>query len=168
MVSLLRERGVIAWATEYIRTTTAEQYHLSGRSCEQLLKDGAAFVLELLSKYDPLRSTFILESDEPNAISILEHLSTGGIAISYAALARNFCYGRSLIVTSHQRMGLASANAHSGDLFSVLYGGGVPYVLRRREWGWEFIGDSYFPDLNKGEAIDVQRVGDMKEEIFHI
>lgn len=165
---MLAERGVVAWTSEYIRTTTAEQYHLGGRKPEQLLKDGSAFILELLSKCDPKYSSHILRSDELAANSILECLSFGGCATSYAALAQNFCYGRSLVVTAHQRLGLAAASTRPGDFVSVLHGGGVPYVLRRDGCGWEFIGDSYFPDLIQGEAVNQKRVGRSQEEVFHI
>ncbi|KAF7540999.1 hypothetical protein G7054_g930 [Neopestalotiopsis clavispora] len=146
---------VPGWLSGYIQTTTAEQHELSGRSPGLLIKDGATFILELLSSSDRQQSRVMsknIQLDKDTIDSIYE-ISQGGDARIYEALARNFCFGRCLVLTSNYGMGLAPVNARAGDVVSVLYGSGVPYILRKGTEHWEFIGDSYFPRLARGEAL---------------
>jgi len=64
--------------------------------------------------------------------------------------------GRQLFVTHRGYMGLASKGVKEGDLVTVLLGGDMPFLLRKREEGssLQFIGEAYVHGLMYGEAID--------------
>ena len=142
-VPLQAERRAMDWINSYIKATTAEQYRLSGNTAEQILRDGSAYLLDLLSsnKYQEIYLTS--HGDGQDIMGLLRALSVGGNPESYASLASNFCFNRSFIVTSNGRMGIGPAGSRSGDFIAVIFGGGVPYVLQKQESGLLFVGVIY-------------------------
>jgi hypothetical protein len=159
--------SLLDWVASWVKTTTAEQYRLSGRTAEQILKDGSASLLELLSdKYEQSCSTN--QSCSPDFIPLLDELSIGGDPESYTSLATNFCYNRKFIITSKRRMGIGPTGTQPGDLISVIFGGGVPYILRTQENGFLFVGESYIHGLMDGEAIRAWKEGELVEEIVEL
>lgn len=64
---------------------------------------------------------------------------------------------RRLFVTSTGHLGLGPAGMMSGDVVVVLFGGRVPYVLRRVGDGyWRFVGECYVDGFMHGEALEPQ------------
>jgi hypothetical protein len=168
-VSFLPEgAALLDWITSWVKATTAEQYRLSGRAAEQILKDGSAYLRELLSsdKYEWSCST--PQCGDQDFIPLLDELSIGGDPASYTSLASNFCYNRKFIVTSQRRMGIAPTGTRPGDFVSVIFGGGVPYILRTQESGFLFVGESYIHGLMNGEAIRAWNQGELIEEIIEL
>ncbi|KAK1830651.1 heterokaryon incompatibility protein-domain-containing protein [Podospora conica] len=64
--------------------------------------------------------------------------------------------GRQLMLTAHDRWGLAPEDAENGDILVVMPGGAVPYVLRKRQVGgvenlYQFMGECYVHGCMDGE-----------------
>lgn len=153
------------WIASWVMVTTAEQHLLGGRTADQVLKDGAAYLYNVLS---------INEHQQPyhpnnqEVIGSLRELSTGGDAEIYAALASNFCLNRKFIVTREGRMGIGPTGTESGDLIFVLFGGGVPYILRRQDSAFLLVGESYVRGLMGGEAVQAWQRGELAEEMIEL
>ncbi|PHH91522.1 hypothetical protein CDD83_125 [Cordyceps sp. RAO-2017] len=116
----------------WVRATTAEQFRLGGNTQAQTLKDGSAFLLDLLSRRGH-------QSDSPDIMVLLRKLSDGGRPESYVSLASNFCLHRNFIVTSKGRMGIGPSATLPGDGVFVIFGGGVPYIIRKLQGGSVFV-----------------------------
>ena len=167
-ISLLTEGHILNWTNHFIKTTTAEQYCLSGRVWDQSFKDGLAYLYNLFLVNEARMSFFISKSGNENAMTLLQHLSDGGKLEEYAALAANYCFNRSFIITSAGQMGIGPSDTRIGDTVSVILGGGVPYIIRRHGASWAFVGESYVQGLMNGEAIQAYKQGVIPEEILEI
>jgi hypothetical protein len=163
----LPERRAIDWISSCIKATTAEQHRLSGNTPEQILKDGSAYLLDLLSS-NGYQESQLTSGDGQDVIGLLMALSVGGKPESYASLAGNFCFNRSLVVTSNGRMGIGPEGTRPGDFIAVIFGGGVPYILRKQESGYLFVGESYIHGLMDGEAVQARDQGELAEEILEL
>lgn len=70
-------------------------------------------------------------------------------------------HGRAFVITKKGYLGLAPRKTRVGDVVSVLRGGDVPFILRRRvrsgqkeeEETWEFVGESFVLGLMEGQGI---------------
>ena len=62
---------------------------------------------------------------------------------------RQFC------VTKKGYMGWAPPAAAVGDRICVLFGGQVPYVVRRQKEGYKFLGESYIHGMMNGEVLNM-------------
>ncbi|KAI0458461.1 HET domain-containing protein [Xylaria acuta] len=144
-------RALPDWIASWFKATTAEQQRISGRTADRILKDGSAYLYNVLSSSD-----------------LLSKLSMGGDAEIYSALASNFCLNRKFIVTLEGRMGIAPVGTQQGDLVFVIFGGGVPYILRTQESGFLFVGQSYINGLMGGEAVHALEQGELAEEIIEL
>lgn len=164
LASSLEKNSDTEWIECFIRATTADQCQISGRSSEQLLKDGSAYLLHLI------RDTELQISIQNNhdIISSLVTLSIGGDSSSFMTLARNFCFNRQFFVTSGQRMGIGPSGVQPGDCVAVIFGGGVPCVLRRRDKGFSFVGESYVHGIMKGEAMEAWKTGEIPEDSIEL
>ncbi|PVH70822.1 HET domain-containing protein [Cadophora sp. DSE1049] len=167
-ISLLAEKDILSWANHIIKTTTAEQHSLGGRVWDQTLKDGLAYLHDLLLDNKAQMSFFISKSGDGEAIDVLQLLSDGGESEEYAALARNYCFNRSFIITSAGRMGIGPSDTRVGDTVAVIFGGGVPYIIRPQGASWAFVGESYVQGLMNGEAIQACQQGVAQKEILYI
>lgn len=88
-----------------------------------------------------------------------------GDADQFGVLVGKACHEREFFVTSHGRMGLCPRDTRAGDLIVVLYGGSVPYVLRKAgENGWRFVGECYVDGIMFGEAMRSEAVN----QLYHI
>ncbi len=58
-------------------------------------------------------------------------------------------------------MGTGPADWQLGDPVVILYGGGVPYVIRRQESRWSFSGESYCYNVTQGEVIEARDRGEL-------
>ncbi|RYP64543.1 hypothetical protein DL769_006620 [Monosporascus sp. CRB-8-3] len=166
-VPFLPEGEARDWIRSYVKATTADQYQLWGRTAKQLLRDGAAFLLERLSSGECRMASGTVSQ---MIVDLLNEMATGGDPESYAALARNFCLSRAFVVTANRRLGIGPAGTREGDEIAVMFGGGVPYVLRKREGdvGYLFVGESYIHGLMNGEAIGAWKRGELAEEVLEL
>ncbi|KAI0100390.1 HET domain-containing protein [Nemania sp. FL0031] len=158
-------RTLLDLIASWVKATTVDQQRLSGRTADQILKDGSAYLYNLLSNTED-RQTYTI--NDQDVIGLLRNLSIGGNADIYAALASNFCLNRKLIVTSEGSLGIGPMGAKVGDLVFVIFGGEVPYILRA--WGtlFRFVGQSYIDGLMSGEAIHMREQGELEEEIIEL
>ena len=79
--------------------------------------------------------------------------SAGGVQEHYAPLMRNYCFGRSLIITKAGWMGRGLSSTCQGDTVLVVLGGGVHYTIRPFDKYWNFVGQSYISGFMAGEII---------------
>lgn len=67
---------------------------------------------------------------------------------------------RRLFITSSGHLGLGPASMMSGDIVAVLFGGKVPFVLRRVEDDqWKLVGECYVDGFMQGEALTTRGEG---------
>ena len=63
--------------------------------------------------------------------------------------------GRKIFVTQKGFLGLGPAEVEPGDVVCILFGGNLPYVIRRRPQDeYTFLGPSYVHGIMDGEAYD--------------
>ncbi|GAW20849.1 hypothetical protein ANO14919_103610 [Xylariales sp. No.14919] len=162
---LLEGKPIADWIGPWVKTTTAEQHIISGKTAEQIFKDGMAYLYNVLSSGACHQLHF---TNDQEITGLLRELSMGGDAEVYAALASNFCLGRKFIMTLEGRMGIGPTGTQPGDLVFVLFGGGVPYILRKQESGFYFVGESYIHGLMGGEAVQAWQRDELVEEILEL
>jgi hypothetical protein len=81
---------------------------------------------------------------------------------------------RRFFISEKGYIGLAASNAAPGDKIAVLFGGKVPYILRRNEHEsseasettWTFLGDSYVHGIMDGEVIESLERGEVTKELI--
>ena len=101
------------------------------------------------------------------------------ISKSKGVLDFDFCvmtstWNRRFFISEKGYIGLAPSNAAPGDKIAVLFGGKVPYVLRRNEPAssgtsdttWTFLGDSYVHGIMDGEVIESLERGEVMKELI--
>jgi hypothetical protein len=76
---------------------------------------------------------------------------------AYYDCLMKMCTGRRYYFTE-ESFGIAPALAQKGDLVCILFGGNVPYVLRKVGAKYLFIGDYYLYGSMDGEAVSKQRM----------
>ncbi|KAJ2995769.1 hypothetical protein NUW58_g1177 [Xylaria curta] len=85
---LLQGRPIADWIGPWIKTTTAEQHLICGRTAEQIFKDGSAYLYNVLSSGTCHQLHL---ADDRETRGRLRELSTGGDAEVYAALVSRRC-----------------------------------------------------------------------------
>lgn len=91
-------------ANMYIETTTAENHILTGRTAREILKDGSRYLLDLLTKQSSAVFPSAELSTRTESIQLFEKAAAGGEPEAYAALAHNFCFSRTFLITAGGRM----------------------------------------------------------------
>lgn len=160
----------------FIKCTTADLLSISGKSSQQIRKNGCAYLLTQLGVAQEQKGGLLASMHLPFStnrlrrapyLEALREGAEGGEPEAYASLARNYCLNRRFFVTADRRLGIGPKWAREGDLVCVLFGGGVPYVVRPRPGGqFEFIGESYVYGLMDGQAVDAWRTGHLQQEVF--
>ncbi|KAH7088077.1 HET domain-containing protein [Paraphoma chrysanthemicola] len=148
----------------FIKASTAEQHRLSGRSAEQIQADGAAYLLNILAMDILQEKETVSQSGNQEMLEALKTISNGGDQASYLSLARNFCHNRSFVVTENGRVGIGPLGTRPGDLVAVIFGGGVPYIIRQEGSSFLVVGETYIYGLMSGEAIEEWRKGQLEEK----
>ncbi|KAF2174689.1 hypothetical protein K469DRAFT_613736, partial [Zopfia rhizophila CBS 207.26] len=101
--------------------------------------------------------------------SALLQLSKTGDADQFAVVAGKACDERLFFFTRDGHMGLCPRAARVGDLIVILYGGSVPYVLRRHSDDcYTFVGECYVHGMMFGEALVKKERYDIKEQVFRL
>lgn len=139
--------------SSWVKVTTADHHELGGATAEQEVRNGAAYLLDHWKMATSERQEVV-------------DLSVGGDSEAYESLARNFCFKRKFIITTKGRMGIGPKEAESGDIVAVLFGGGLPYILRGQGQSFVLVGESYINDLSDGEAVQAWENGESAEQVF--
>ncbi|KAM0233138.1 hypothetical protein ACHAP5_010493 [Fusarium lateritium] len=167
-VSLLTPQDMDSWQKTFIQTMTADQHSINGRSMDQGLADGAAWLHRLLQRNTTASSLFIEQEHKGLEVDKLLEGSCNGIPEHCESLVRNFCFDRAFIITSDGRMGIAPSNVCQGDKVLVLLGGGVPYIVRVCGEYWSFVGEAYIDSLMGGETIQAYSQGKIRKQTFSL
>ncbi|KAM3066636.1 hypothetical protein ACMFMF_010142 [Clarireedia jacksonii] len=141
---LLPVYGAMEWLTSYIKATTADHHILGGRTETQLIKDGSAYLLTLLSRHEAVTTSSTSTKPTSELLNLLQNLSVGGDAEVYTSLSFNFCFQRSFFITMQGRMGIGPLVTGPGDRIAILFGGEVPYVLRTQVGVSLLLGESKY------------------------
>ncbi|KAK7959733.1 uncharacterized protein PG986_004587 [Apiospora aurea] len=189
------------WVADLVRVTTADQHNSSGYTWEQCLHYGSRYLRNLviscrkdilsfprLSSATRAHDT-LLDILLANLLSGLKDIVDQQAEAAYVALARNFCFNRTFLITTDGKMGLGPSAAQSGDTVAVISGGGVPFVLRSQQGPhlqaqdrvdrekeingqeslqcyWHVVGESYIQGLMNGEAVEASQQGIVKEQLL--
>lgn len=169
--SLLRTgQNITSWIENFVKATTAEQYQLSQSSLDKNLSDCCMYLTDLVETKDEIGS--LLPQTSSGHVESLRQLfpnATDGNPENYVSLARIFCYNRVFFITSNGQMGIGPSDSAIGDTVAVMFGGGVPYLMRphrKASNAWQLVGESYIPGLMHGEAIPKCEQGILREEIM--
>ncbi|KZZ99027.1 HET domain-containing protein [Moelleriella libera RCEF 2490] len=158
---------VIDCITQFVETTTAEQHALIGRTWEQSLTDGAAYLIQLLQD-EETQVALPFQENRESILGSLKRRSIGGEPEDYAVLALKYCFSRCFFVTSTGHIGIGPSNTEVGDYVSVIMGGGVPYVLRSNGSNRHFVGESYVEGYMRGEALQECQQGSVQMAVLNI
>ncbi|OTA07293.1 hypothetical protein A9Z42_0081710 [Trichoderma parareesei] len=84
-----------------------------------------------------------------------------------------YALGRRFFVTKKGYFGLGPQKAEPGDRIGVLFGSGVPFVLRR--WNsaegkrvWKIVGECYVHAIMQGEVIQKWELGSAEARMLHL
>ncbi|PQE09113.1 Heterokaryon incompatibility protein [Rutstroemia sp. NJR-2017a BVV2] len=166
---LLPALGAADWLTSYIKATTAGHHIIGGRTETQIMRDGSAYLLGLLTRNENLTSTDSTSVESTSKlIYLLQSLSIDGDAEVYTSISYNFCFQWSFFVTKQGRMGIGPVVTRPGDRIAILFGGEVPYVLRSRDGVVILLGESYVHGLMQGEIIQALRKGKLAPQMIEI
>ena len=78
------------------------------------------------------------------------------------------CLERRFFITQSGYMGVGPEAMRDGDCVVILFGGKVPYILRRAGSRWRFVGDAYVPVLMEGQAVNRWKATKSKATTFEI
>ena len=97
---------------------------------------------------------------DPSLLAMYDRLGSGGNIrhVSTCMLGSRF------FVTKNKGIGFGAAALDEGDDIFILFGGNVPYVLRRAHDGFLFVGEAYVQGVMDGEAIERWQMGLLTEE----
>ncbi|OCL05501.1 hypothetical protein AOQ84DRAFT_390829 [Glonium stellatum] len=83
--------------------------------------------------------------------------------------ASNACVGRKLFITSKGHLGLGPGALEEGDVVCILFGGIVPFILRRSDDGsWLLVGECYIRGFMQGEVVTEWRDGKLSSYVFRL
>ncbi|RSM07691.1 hypothetical protein CDV31_008471 [Fusarium ambrosium] len=72
LAASLKRKSVAEWIECFIRTTTADQSRISGRTEEQLLKDGSAYILDLVLDTGLRDLVLFLQNEDKDLVTRLK------------------------------------------------------------------------------------------------
>ncbi|WQF82080.1 Putative heterokaryon incompatibility [Colletotrichum destructivum] len=165
-LKLLKREPIPSWTRQFVSVTTVEQHSFVGRDWDQTVADGAAYIHHLLLNDVSLSSLCVEQSGDPNALFVLQELSSGGAADYYKSLVHNYGFDRAFLLTADGRMGIGPSNIQQEDAVVVLAGGDVPYCVRKEGDHWLLVGESCVQGLMKGEAVKAVDHGLLKQEMM--
>ena len=98
----------------------------------------------------------------------LRNAAKGGNGARFAVAARNMCNGRRFFITSKGYIGIGPAALRQHDLVCVLFGGVTPFIVKKDEDFYRFIGEAYVHGLMNGEAIEELEKGELFARSFSL
>jgi hypothetical protein len=97
------------------------------------------------------------------------HLSRGeALAEMDKSLYFGYCLHRHFFVTSKGGMGLGPELMRADDLVVILRGGRLPFILRKMDKFYQFIGPACVHGIMDGEAVKIWKAKNEPETIFPI
>ena len=123
----------------------------SGNAAEEDLQKHRASFLEYCQTEDRLSSESLKTIEETFPAALLEW--TSGDGKQYRRNLEDYCHHRRLFRTSDERFGLGPSTMRHGDLCCVIFGGCVPFIIRRCGPEFLLIGECYIHDIMRGEIV---------------
>ncbi|KAI0454258.1 heterokaryon incompatibility protein-domain-containing protein [Xylaria acuta] len=99
-----------------------------------------------------LRQLSCYSIHDPTAYRPAIGVEKAGNWFDYEDLVRHKCRNRYLLRTRKGYLGLGPA-CRVGDLVCILFGGEVPFILRRKKGYFQFVGDAYVHGIMEGETM---------------
>jgi hypothetical protein len=155
-------RLLSAWAQVLTGGITAN-YDLAHESADQHCADLIAFMLDALS----------LEAGEEtdNFLNMLRamkvHFSNGDRAKFQMAMILLLSYRR-IFVTAQGYLGLGHSKTREGDVAVWLFGGRLPFVLRKSGAHWNYVGEGFLYNVEKGNMHNYEDGKWRKSEFFEL
>jgi hypothetical protein len=107
---------------------------------------------EQSDEYEAMKTEFQAEYTELKNIVGEHEKST-----AFSPELQNTCIGRKLFGTKDGYIGLGDDTLKADDLVCVLFGGKMPFILRRMEGYYKFIGECYLHGIMESEAVEEGR-----------
>jgi hypothetical protein len=105
---------------------------------------------------------------QPTSLKDHETCKECKVARNYCAAVWGINYRRRLFRTKLGYFGLGSSNVVPGDQVVVLFGGRVPFVLRKKSKHYRLISDCYVRGIMNGELINAWKQGLIESEDVQI
>ena len=142
--------GVKALARSFLNITVAGQGQIgytfrSEEEVAQSFRNCCAYLVKALKEHVVDPSSYHRDW--------LEEWSTGGDPDIFYGIAHKWCQGRRFFRTSAGGWGMGPGPMREGDVLCILFGGGVPYILRQKGSRYIFIGDCYADGVMEGQAM---------------
>ncbi|OCL05410.1 HET domain-containing protein [Glonium stellatum] len=160
-----QNRSPIELVDAFVKCTTGDQSPIAGSTPEAFRRHGCAY---LHSRLRTLGNRFHVLSKYSRYSNFVKQHKLDGDYENYTSLARNYCMNRRFFVTSKGSFGIGPQWLKKGDIVCVLYGSGVPYILRPNGGTYILLGESYIHGLAEGQAVDRLRSGDLHDEVFRL
>lgn len=109
-------------------------------------------------------------TEEPTSVQpspVSAPVSEAGDPEVYFRLVDEKCDRRRFFTTDKGYMGLGPEGMLPGDTVCIFFGGDTPYVLRKVEGSWKFVGECYVHGIMRGEAVEGLQ-DDAEGEVFEI
>jgi hypothetical protein len=113
----------------------------------------------------------------PGASKLLQNLRIGSESIDRSRSpkwrqwmldASRSCHKRRFFITKRGFFGLGPSTLKEGDVCSVLFGATVPFILRRKETGYDLLGEAYLHGIMRGEAVEMWKRNELHEQTFKL
>jgi hypothetical protein len=119
------------------------------------LADMCVYLLDLYQIWGPRRCNATLQ----HSLEFFRAHARDGEPERYRVAMEQACVIRRFFTTKQGHLGVGSTGLKAGDTVCVLFGGGVPFILRSKESHWLLIGDAYIAGLMEGQAVDAWHQG---------
>ncbi|KAF2135304.1 uncharacterized protein K452DRAFT_333740 [Aplosporella prunicola CBS 121167] len=151
----------------FMVTTTGD--HLDSQTAQdpvqQSFCDFCAYIDSIWSQ----PSSSHVRSEDWNALrDIIKCHAEGGNRERFEDVLLLRCAQRRFFITPNGYLGIGPSTLIRNDVICILFGGGVPFLLRRQKDHYVLIGPCYVHGLMKGEAVEERNRGKFKEETFEI
>lgn len=81
--------------------------------------------------------------------AVAKHVKSG----TFSGDLQTSCLGRKLFGTKEGYIGVGDVTLQADDLVCVLFGGKVPFILRKMERHYRFVGECYLHGIMFGKAL---------------
>jgi len=99
-------------------------------------------------------------------VAALEEDARGGNIATFLIYAMSRNFNRRLILTDDGYYGLAPQITKQGDVCCIIYGVGVPFILRKteKEHHYKLVGESFILGIMEGQALENMEKWGLKEQ----
>ncbi|KAF2656777.1 hypothetical protein K491DRAFT_715009 [Lophiostoma macrostomum CBS 122681] len=150
-------RDLLEWCTQQgLQPSTLAMTLTAGRDKnDTLLVNKQEHVGNLCAFLQQLKVSWLQDAWPVEASALDKFSKENGKAEAFEEALWRFSIHRSAFMTKSGKLGLGPGAIRKGDLLVVLWGGQVPYILRRGTEGenwYHFIGECYIEGLMNGEV----------------